>query len=215
MNRFAVFTVSMLLTVLPARAHDKPTLGPAKDGKLRDELLARVETDQKARNTMIEWQKKNGTGKLSMELQAEFEKILEVVTQADEANTKWLGGIIDKHGWPTITLVGKEGAFTAWLLVQHADANPKFQRTCLDLMKKLPGTEINVTNVAYLTDRVLLAEGKKQLYGTQFTNNAGKWEPRPLEDADNVDKRRAEANLGPLAVYAKELEAMYGAAPKK
>jgi hypothetical protein len=202
-----------LIGIAVVCAEDKPALSPAKEPKLRDELIRRVETDQKARNAMIEWQKKHGTGPHEKDLQAEFAKIIDRVKSADEENTKWLGEVIDKHGWPTISLVGKEGAFSAWLLVQHADANPKFQRTCLDLMTKLPKTEINLTNVAYLTDRVLLAEGKKQRFGTQFTNNDGKWEPRPLEDADSVDKRRAEVHLGPIAEYAKELEAMYG--PKK
>ena len=67
----------------------------------------------------------------------------------------------------------------AWLLVQHADADVKFQRRCLDLMARLPKGEVSISNLAYLTDRVLLAEGKKQLYGTQFTSVDGKWQPGP------------------------------------
>ena len=69
-------------------------------------------------------------------------------------------------------------------------------------------------NLALLTDRVLLAEGKKQLYGTQFTFVNGKLKPHPIQDEANVDKRRAEAGLPPLAEYAKMLEKVYGS-PKK
>jgi hypothetical protein len=35
---------------------------------------------------------------------------------------------------------------------------------------------------AYLTDRVLLAEGNQQLYGTQVMLVGGTWQPRPLAD---------------------------------
>ena len=61
---------------------------------------------------------------------------------------------------------------------------------------------------------MLLAEGKKQVYGTQYHSPNGKWEPRPLEDEANVDKRRAEVGLSPLAEYVKQLEAMYGPSKK-
>ena len=62
-------------------------------------------------------------------------------------------------------------------------------------MTKLPKNEIAQTDLAYLTDRVLLAEGKKQIYGTQVTQVDGKWAPRELEDEKNVDKRRADVGL--------------------
>jgi hypothetical protein len=82
-------------------------------------------------------------------------------------------------------------------------------------MAKLPKDEVSRSNYAYLTDRVLLAEGKKQLYGTQFIFSNGKWRPRPIQDEANVDKRRAEIGLPPLAEYAKIIEQQYQAAPKK
>ena len=110
-----------------------------------------------------------------------------------------LGEIVERHGWPTFTLVGKDGAKAAWLLVQHADLSPKFQRKCLDLMTKCTRDEIFPDDLAYLTDRVLLAEGKNQVYGTQFTMANGKCKPRPLEDEANVDQteeRRRPAAAG-------------------
>ncbi len=76
-------------------------------------------------------------------------------------------------------------------------------------MAALPKNEISQNHFAYLTDRVLLAEGKKQLYGTQFDWVDGKLLPQPLEDEANVDKRRAEAGMSPLAQYAKEMEELY------
>jgi hypothetical protein len=127
---------------------------------------------------------------------------------------QWLKQTVEKLGWPTNSLVGSEGADAAWLLVQHADADVKFQRKCLDLMAALPKNEVSQTHFAYLTDRVLLAEGKKQIYGTQFDWVDGKLQPQSLEDEANVDKRRAEVGMPPLAQYAKEMEELYGVGKK-
>jgi Family of unknown function (DUF6624) len=82
-------------------------------------------------------------------------------------------------------------------------------------MTNLPKDEVSQSNLAYLTDRVLLAEGKEQRYGTQCTAIDGKWKPRPLEDEANVDKRRADVGLPPLAEYLKLIEQQYGGNAKK
>ena len=76
-------------------------------------------------------------------------------------------------------------------------------------MTKLPKHEVSQRDLAYLTDRVLLAEGKKQIYGSQFQQKDGKLLPSPIEDEANVDKRRKEVGLNPLAEYAKQLAETY------
>jgi hypothetical protein len=152
---------------------------------------------------------------LREELKSEYERLGVTIKEADEANTKRLAEIVEQHGWPTNTLVGQDGANAAWLLVQHADRNHKFQRKCLDLMTALPKSEVSQRDLAYLTDRVLLAEGKKQLYATQMDSADGKWVPRPLEDPENVDQRRADHGLELLAEYIKLMETVYGPAPSK
>jgi hypothetical protein len=202
-----------------AQADDAAKTSTAKDPGLRLELLRRVNTDQEARTTLVACLKKNGGGvdpaALPANRKAEYEKFGAAVKKVDQENTERLAEVVDEHGWPAISLVGRDGSHAAWLLVQHADADPKFQRKCLNLMAKLPKAEVSQTDLAYLTDRVLLSEGKKQIYGTQFTSSEGKWEPRPLEDAANVDKRRAEVALQPLAEYVKDLESLYGSPSKK
>jgi hypothetical protein len=183
--------------------------------QLRAELLQRTKVDQEARRALVNWNKEHGDEDLNPDHLKAYERLVKALEKIDKENTKWLKDAVAKHGWPTITLVGKDGAQAAWLLVQHADAAPKFQRKCLSLMTRLQKHEVSQTNLAYLTDRVLLAEGKKQRYGTQFTLTDGKWTPRPLEDEANVDKRRAELGLPPLADYARQLEKAYGPGPEK
>jgi Family of unknown function (DUF6624) len=74
--------------------------------------------------------------------------------------------------------------------------------------KKLQGQDY-----ALLLDRVLVAEGKPQIYGTQ-AKNFDQWkggEPvfDPIEDEANVDKRRAEVGLFPMAEYRRLLKQWY------
>jgi hypothetical protein len=161
-----------------------------KDPVLRKELLAKMMTDQAARMKLIE----AGNPPPARELKA--------LVDIDAENRAWLKGVIEKHGWPGKTLVGEDGAHAAWLLVQHADADVPFQRKCLDLLKDaVKAREATGTDLAYLTDRVLVAEGKKQLYGTQLEQKDGKLIPKRIENPDEVDNRRKEVGLMPMAEY--------------
>jgi hypothetical protein len=219
--RYLISSLAILLGATFAAADDAPQSNSAKEPELRLELLRRVKVDQDARMALVAWKKERGyvdavdVAALSPELKAEYDKLSTALTQADRANTERLSAIVEQHGWPTNSLVGADGANAAWLLVQHADKDTKFQRKCLDLMVKLPKDEVSQRDLAYLTDRVLLHEGKKQLYGTQMTIADGKWEPQPLEDPAHVEQRRAEAGLEPLAEYIKLMESFYGSPGKK
>lgn len=122
-------------------------------------------------------------------------------------NVEWLKQVIAENGWPGRSLVAVDGADAAWLIAQHADHDPDFQRESLGLIEKAAAAgEVTQSNVAYLTDRVMLKEKGYQRYGTQFRHGADGPEPFPLEDPDRVDKLRARAGLVPLAEYHKGFE---------
>ena len=124
----------------------------------------------------------------------------------DAKHTERMKQIVAEIGWPTVSKVGVDGASNAWLLVQHADHDADFQEQCLKLMKEAPADEVNITDIAYLTDRVCVNRGRGQLYGTQFTQEDGKHIPRTIEDEANIDARRAEVGMGPLS---EQIELMY------
>jgi len=162
------------------------------DEELRSELLARRDEDQRIRASV-------GHGaRLSPGQAEEWRRI-------DEANTMWLNDLVDQRGWPGISLVGEDGANAAWLFAQHADSHPDLQRKFLDLLRDaVAAGEAAARHQAYLEDRVRIAQGRPQLYGTQFTRvvSQARYEPLPIEDPEHVDERRAAAGLGPLAEYA-------------
>ena len=63
--------------------------------------------------------------------------------------------------------------------------------------------KVNGSSLALLEDRVALRQGKKQIYGSQIARDPETQTHYvlPLDDPDNVDKRRAEVGLEPLANY--------------
>lgn len=158
------------------------------DVALRAELAKRVAKDQELRNRANE---RGGDQALTAQIVA-----------TDRDNTAWLKRIVVAQGWPPISKVGRDGAQNAWLLVQHADLDPAFQEQVLTLMRAAVAKgEASGANLAYLTDRVRAAQGKPQVYGTQFHEVDGMLEPRPIEDVAHVDERRAAVGLGTMQEY--------------
>ena len=116
--------------------------------------------------------------------------------------------VLTEHGWPGWRLVGSDGAFAAWVLVQHADLDLPLQERGLELMAEaVAAGDADPSDHAYLVDRVRVAKGVPQVYGTQWGSDAaGNPEPRtPIEDASMVDVRRAAVGLGTLDDYLEEL----------
>jgi hypothetical protein len=70
--------------------------------------------------------------------------------------------------------------------------------------KALARKEAFPQDFAYLSDRVRLQHGQKQLYGTQYvTLKEGECMRAPLEDPDHVDERRKSVGLPTILEYEK------------
>lgn len=169
---------------------------------LREEILKMKEVDQLERQKIVG---------LAQPIDPALVREVEAVDVRDTTRMK---EIIAAHGWPGKSLVGEDGAAAAWLLVQHADKDPEFQQRCLPLLAEaVKKGEASGQNLAYLTDRVLVAQKKPQRYGTQARQVDGKLVPSPIEDEAHVDQRRAEVGLGSLADYMKQMEQVYAPKP--
>jgi len=197
----------------PAAAKAPATAETVADPALRRELLARMEKDQQAREQLIQWmqqQNRNPAGK-----SADDDPRLVELRKVDTENRTWLKQLIEKSGWPVASRVGTDGGHAAWLLVQHADDEPEFQKQCLELMRKAAPGEVSLTDVAYLTDRVMVKETGKQLYGTQVRLERGQWEVMPLAEPERVDALRKEAGMMPLAEYLAFVAKVYSGSAKE
>lgn len=128
--------------------------------------------------------------------------------EVDAQNTLEMKKILKIYDWIKISDFGPEADGNAWLLVQHADEDPLFQKEVLEKLGKLyKQGETQPANYAYLYDRVAVSSKndsskKLQRYGTQgMCIGPGKWVPHPMEDPSRIDQRRKEVGLGTLQEY--------------
>jgi DNA-directed RNA polymerase subunit RPC12/RpoP len=162
---------------------------------LARELLRRRDADQAARADLI----------------AKGPAVVRQSIAVDEDNTLWLKRVVEDDGWPTASLVGVEGAHAAWLLAQHADRDLPFQRHCLALLiQAAEEGEASKIDAARLTDRVRLADGESQVFGTQLNARDGWYEAPRLADPQRVDERRAAVGLAPLSEQIAQAIELHG-----
>lgn len=161
------------------------------DQDLHDELIAMLERDQLDRSG-------GSSG------------------ESDQARTERLKEIIAEHGWPTIDLVGEDGEDAAWAIAQHSDLDPAFQREALELLRDAVALgQASSGNLAYLEDRVAVASGEPQRYGTQVGCGPTGPEPAtPIADEAELEARRADAGLEPYADYLAEMTTICAELPE-
>lgn len=119
-------------------------------------------------------------------------------------NAQRLDEIIHDIGWPSPARTSPETCDAAWLIVQHAISLPDFQRRMLALIEQ--SNDVPAWQAAYLADRIRVLEGRPQIYGTQFDwDDAGNLSPRPIENPEGVNERRASVGLGTIEDKTEEL----------
>ena len=137
-----------------------------------------------------------------------------LLTEVDFFHTEHLKAILAIHGWIIMSKFGKEADHQAWLLVQHTDHDPEFQKRCVLLLQHLyPSGETDKKNYAYLYDRVALKFqdlGLKQRCGTQAKMIDNKIELYPFEGSlEDLNQHRHEMDLGPVEDYMETLKTFY------
>jgi len=154
-----------------------------------------MQNDQKYRMQMEDIQKKYGMQS------KEMKDLWKTITYYDSIDLIKVQAILDQYGWVGPDVVGAEGNETIFLVIQHSDL--PIQDKYLPMMREaVKNNKAQPSALALLEDRVAIRHGKKQIYGSQIQSDEnGKYFLSPLEDPDNVDKRRAEVGLGPLADY--------------
>ena len=180
-----LLTALLLVTRLAA-----VDLEPASNPTLRAELITMRDADQDARRRLAKDEKN--------------EALKKDVAAVDARNVARLREILRTYGWPGKALVGTDGAGAAWSVAQHG--GQMFLRQTVPLMRAAAERgDLDWSLVASSVDRMLLGEGKKQLYGTQFDVEGGKCQPKNVADPSHLDERRKAINLGPISEYARTI----------
>lgn len=128
----------------------------------------------------------------------------------DSTNLVYIEALISRCGWPGQSFVGVRGNYTVFLVVQHADLAT--QEKYLPLLERsVADSQSRACDLALLTDRVLMRQGKKQRYGSQVVPDpaTGNIKFHPIEDETNVNARRKAVGLEPIETYASRFGIRY------
>ncbi len=144
----------------------------------------------------------------------------ERVEYGDESNQYWiaikharriakengekLDSLITLHGWPRQNFVGQAQTRAAALVLVYS--NVELQKKYVqEIEKAVEYGEIEGRYFAIITDKILVADGEKQLYGTQYLYNDSTelMEIAPIENEIDLDRRRIELGLDSMNVYLK------------
>ena len=158
------------------------------DLELRSELLAMKSEDEELHTEL------SNAGALT----GHYVPSLQAV---HERNAARLREIVLEHGWPSEERVGPDGAYAAWLIVQHGIGDPSLQRGVLPLLRRklrkaacLHGRRPSYQIVSQCTNSAAssTARSGSMIHGMDVLR------PWPIEEPDKVDSLRASVGLGPL-----------------
>jgi len=172
------------------------------DAKLNRPLINQLDSihkdDQMYRHKIDDITKKYGRDS------KELVSLWKTINEKDSINIMKVKSILDTYGWLGSDVIGKQGNTTLFMVIQHS--NLETQEKYLPMIREAAKDgKVLGRHLAMIEDRVALGQGKKQIYGSQIGWDDGTKQNYvlPLEDPDNVDKRRAEVGLPPLSLYVK------------
>ncbi len=149
--------------------------------RLRDSLAEKFGMESEERRVQNEIYKKNHT--------------------INEAKIK---DLLSKHGWPSKDSIGELGSLTICNVLQHS--SPEVRVAYLPMMRDaVMSKKLAARFLVRAEDRIATDRGNLQVYGGQVkyypeTKSFNVW---PVYDPVNIDKRRAEIGLGPIAEHLK------------
>jgi hypothetical protein len=195
------FAMVVLAFAVLACAQPKPVVRAPWDEALIAELLRRGDDDQAIRNQMMVGAQAGASTDSSL---------LARIDSVDAVNTAWLRATVASHGWPAQSVVGREAASAAFLVVQHASRDTAFQAAMLaELEVAFANGEADGQSIALLTDRLAVLRLQPQVYGTQANWRDGRLVLEPISDSAGLDARRTRMGLMPLDQYVRLLDSMY------
>lgn len=119
-------------------------------------------------------------------------------------NERKVKNILDSYGWPTKEMSGEQGNWTICNVIQHSDNEVRIQY--LPMMRQaVKDKKLEPRFLVRAEDRIATERGDLQIYGGQMkyypeTKSFNVW---PVLDPKNIDKRRAEIGLEPIAEFLK------------
>lgn len=150
--------------------------------------------------------------KISSVKNEDFGELIYQMQKIDSVNQAQVKLILNQYGWLPQSKISEKAADAIFFVVQHADME-LIKKHLPDLKKLANNKEAKTTHAAMMEDRLLMYEGKKQIYGTQAMGNGsadGKAFIWPIQHPEKVNQLRKEAGFElTVEENAKRLDAIY------
>jgi hypothetical protein len=156
---------------------------------------------QTNRKQMMEYGEKYGWESKDVEI------LRKTVDEKDSIRLLQMRTIVEDDVWYGDVSLGDKISSAIFFTIHYSDEN--IQEKYLPLLREIVDrSKADATYLALTEDGVAIQQGKKQIYGTQVSsdNETHVNYVLPLEDPDNVDKRRRAIGLAPLSDYLKNLD---------
>lgn len=132
------------------------------------------------------------------------------VSRVDTIDTEALKSVLEDYSWADI-IEGDPALFDrVFSVVQHSPDMAFRAQVLAEIRPYAERGEIDRQNYALMYDKVELAAGRQQLYGSQYKCIDGQYNVHDLKDPETVDVRRAAMGMGPLQEYIEQGRDYYG-----
>lgn len=161
--------------------------------KLKAELDSIYRIDQLYREIMESPERKDSLAKANnLSSNEVYQLIADRMTAIDQSNADRVKKIFKKFGYPGASLVGMPTNEAAWYVIQHSKNIEEY----LPMMEEA-GTqkELPLRLVAMMQDRMLMHQGKEQVYGSQVRCQGSECYVWPIADPAGVNQRRRDAGF--------------------
>lgn len=182
MKQVYFLLVLLLVLILPSALQAQTNV---PYDSLRLELEGMYERDQGIR------------AKVSTTQPEEMNALFAEIHDIDSVNQIQVSAILSKYGWLPQSKVGEKATDALFYVVQHA-RSAMMAEYLPALKKSAQEGEAKKHFPAMMEDRLLMFQGKKQLYGTQATSmlrEDGSMVIWPVKGSKKVNKRRKEAGF--------------------
>ena len=203
------FSIALFLLTIGCKTQQKEPVAEPKKEETMQEIAAQLEkmsdAEQEIRRILVD-----SIGFTSPEA-APYKKEMKRI---DSINQRYLVKVLDTHGWIHRDSIGKKAARAMFLIIQHSE--PETLGKYFPMFKAMADKGgASKTQACLMEDRLLMWNGKKQIYGTQASSNVrsddmGKVVIWPIENPEEVNElRKAIGFSSTVEEYAERLGAIY------
>jgi hypothetical protein len=175
--------IFILIAIISCSPKSSSNIKELDYGSFTFSLDSIMELDQKIRKQISEAMQSNTPLPSSI-----FQKMEEV----DSSNQAWLKMKLDIYGWPEKSKIGEKAARAVFLVIQHTDL-PDIEKYYPQLHSLAESGEASKVHAAMMLDRMLMYQGKKQVYGTQASSllrSDGSFVIWPVENPERINEKR-------------------------